>query len=321
MTKPSLSRRRFLSAAATGAAAVTLAAEAAPAATADASKHTFRYALNTGTIRGYKLPLAEQINLAAEAGYGGIEPWISDIEKAAETGGALKELAKRCVDAGLSVVSAIGFPNWAVNDDTARAKGLERMKRDMDLVAQLGGTHIAAPPAGVYQAGETLDLDRAAERYRAVLELGRETGVIPQLEFWGASANLSRLDQCLYVAARAGHPDACILADAFHMYRGGSPFSGLRLVGREASHCFHINDYPADPPRENLKDSDRIWPGDGIAPLREILQAFLDNRARVWLSVELFNASYWQQPAPETARTGLAKMKALVASLPAAQHG
>ena len=105
------------------------------------------------------------------------------------------------------------------------------------------------------------------------------------------------------------------------MYRGGSPFSGLRLVGREASPCFHSNDYPADPPRENLKDSDRIWPGDGIAPLREILQAFLDNRARVWLSVELFNASYWQQPAPETARTGLAKMKALVASLPAAQHG
>lgn len=315
---PSLSRRHFLSASAVSAAAATFAN---PAASGPAPAAPFRYALNTGTIRGYKLPLAEQIAIAADAGYAGLEPWISDLEKAAETGGALKDLAKRCTDAGLAIVSAIGFANWAVNDDSARAKGIDRMKRDMALVAQLGGSHIAASPAGVHQAGETLDLDRVAERYHAVLELGREMGVIPQIEFWGASANLSRLDQCLYVAARAGHPDACILADAFHMYRGGSPFSGLRLVGREVSHCFHINDYPADPPRETIKDGDRIWPGDGIAPLREILQTFLDNRASVWLSVELFNTTYWQQPAPETARTGLAKMKAVVASLPAAKNG
>ena len=189
------------------------------------------------------------------------------------------------------------------------------MKRDMALVAQLGGTHIAASPAGVNQAGVKLDLDRAAERYRAVLELGRTMGIIPQLEFWGASANINRVDQCLFVAARAAHPDACVLADAFHMYRGGSEPASLRLLGRSAAYSFHMNDYPAQPARETLKDADRIWPGDGIAPLRDILSIFAENRAEPWLSVELFNAGYWQQPAKETARTGLAKMKGVVASL------
>ncbi len=275
----------------------------------------FRFALNTGTIRGYKLSLAEQVDLAAGAGYAGIEPWISDLAKAAESGGTLRDTAKRCADAGISVISAIGFSSWAVNDDGARAKGLEQMKRDMDLVAQMGGTHIAASPAGVNQAGVTLDLDRAAERYRAVLELGRTLGVIPQLEFWGASANLSRLDQCLYVAARAAHPDACVLADAFHMYKGGTEASSLRLLGRSAAYSFHMNDYPAHPAREALKDSDRVWPGDGIAPLRDILKIFVENRADVWLSVELFNAGYWKRPAAETARTGLAKMKAIATAL------
>lgn len=313
-----VSRRGFMSAAtaACGMLSASGVRAAAPAPVATGS--TFRYALNAATLRGYKLSLSEQIVLTAQAGYTGIEPWVDDIAKAAAGGTPLSTLKRQCADAGLSVVSAISFAAWAVDDDTARAKGMEQMKRDMDLVAQIGGTHIAASPAGVYGANVKLNLDRAAERYRAVLELGRSMSVIPQIEFWGSSANLSRLDQCIYVAARAAHPDACVLADAYHMYRGGSEAASLRLLSRSATHCFHMNDYPAQPAREALKDSDRVWPGDGIAPLTEILAIFRQNRASVWLSVELFNATYWKQPAPETARTGLAKMQAVVAALDAA---
>ena len=307
------SRRSFLaaSAAAAGACALPPLSRAEPAAAPGAAQ--FRYALNTGTVRGYKLTLSEQIDLAVQAGYAGIEPWISDLAKAAETGGSLKELGKRCADAGLSVISAIGFAAWAVNDDSARAKGLEQLRRDMDLVAQLGGTHIAASPAGVSKPDVTLDLDRAAERYRAALELGRTLGIVPQLEFWGASANLSRLDQCLYVAARAGHPDACVLADVYHLHRGGSDPASLRQLSRSAAYTLHMNDYPARP-RETLTDADRVWPGDGVAPLRDILGAYVQNRANLWLSIELFNPEYWKRPAAETARTGLEKMKAAVAA-------
>jgi sugar phosphate isomerase/epimerase len=310
------SRRMFLTGATAGAGALALPPVSSAATPSQPQADSrFRYALNTGTIRGYKLPLAEQIDLASRAGYTGIEPWTADLAKAAETDGKLKELARRCADSGLAVINAIGFAGWAMNDDAARANGLEQMKRDMDLVAQMGGTHIAASPAGVNRPNAALlDLDRAAERYRAVLELGRTMGVIPQLEFWGASANLSRLDECLYVAARASHPDACILTDVFHLYKGGTAPASLRLLGRSAAYTLHMNDYPAQPPRETVKDADRIWPGDGIAPIRDILQAYLANRADLWLSVELFNAEYWKRPADETARTGLDKMRAVVAS-------
>jgi sugar phosphate isomerase/epimerase len=314
MTRTLTSRRTFLTAAAIGAGACTLPSPS-KAAPAKYAHDTFRYALNTGTLRGYKLTLPEQVDFAIRSGFTGIEPWIADLAKVAESGGSLKDLGKRCADAGLTVISAIGFASWAVNDDTARAAGLEQVRRDMDLVAQMGGTHIAASPAGVNKPDVALDLDRAAERYRAVLELGRTAGVIPQLEFWGASANLCRLDQCLYVAARAGHPDACVLADVFHLYKGGSDPASLRLLSRSAAYCFHMNDYPAQPPRETIKDAERVWPGDGIAPLREMLKIFVDNHAAPWLSIELFNAEYWKRPAAETARTGLEKMKSVVASI------
>ena len=99
-----------------------------------------------------------------------------------------------------------------------------------------------------------LDLDRAAERYRAILESGQAAGVIPQLEVWGSSANLSRLAEALYVAAQSEHPAACVLADAFHLYKAGDGPAALHLLSRTAVHCFHLNDYPADPPRHPRKN-------------------------------------------------------------------
>jgi hypothetical protein len=32
-----------------------------------------------------------------------------------------------------------------------------------------------------------------------------------------------------------------------------------------------MNDYPAEPPRETIADRDRVYPGDGIAPIKQIV--------------------------------------------------
>ena len=321
MTIDSFSRRQMLIAASAGAAAGAMnfgflpgaarAAEASPSGSRDATAAPFRYCLNTGTIRGYKLALADEVDAAAKAGYQGIEPWISSIHNHAKGGKSLKDLAKRISDAGLTVEGAIGFGKWAVDDDAERAKGLEEFKRDMDAVAQIGGKRIAAPPAGVTNK-EGLDLTKAAARYRALLELGDSMGLTPMLEIWGASKNLNRLSSAIFVALESGHPKACILPDVFHMYKGGSDFSGLKLLSPQAVQVLHMNDYPANPPREKATDGDRIWPGDGIAPLTQILRDLRANGGGTVLSIELFNQSYWKQDALTTAKTGLEKMKAAV---------
>ena len=111
----------------------------------------------------------------------------------------------------------------------------------------------------------------------------------------------------------AAHPKACFLGDAYHTYKGGSDFAALLQLGPQALQTFHINDYPADPPREAIRDEHRVYPGEGIAPLTEILQGFRQVGASPVLNLELFNRTYWKQPALEVARTGLARMKAAVA--------
>ncbi len=270
----------------------------------------FRFGLNTGSLRGYKLGLVEQIEVAAKAGYNGIEPWLADIDKYAEGGGSLKDVRRRCRDLGLEVYGAIGFAQWIVDDATVRAKGLEQLKRDMTRVSEIGGFRIAAPPAGARDPGLILDTLRMAERYRVILDIGRDMGVVPQLEIWGSSANLNHLADALAVAARSGHPDACVLADVYHLYKGGTPAAMLHLLAKEAAHVFHMNDYPAVPDRATITDAHRIWPGDGIAPMKEIFEHLTANDCRLMLSLELFNVEYWKLPVAEMASVGLAKMKA-----------
>ena len=285
------------------------AADVSPARPAPDSP--FLFCLNLSTIRGQKLGLVKEIEVAAEAGYQAIEPWIGTIEEYVKGGGSLKDSKKRIADLGLTVESAIGFSEWLVEDDARRAKGLERAKLDMDLVAQLGGKRLAAPPSGATNT-PGLDLAKASERYRALLEAGDSVGIVPQLELWGFSKNLNRISQCAYVALESGHPKACVLADVFHLHKGGSDFRALRLLSGQAIQVLHMNDFPADPPREKIDDSYRVYPGDGTAPLAQLLRDLQSTGGRKVLSLELFNRKFWAQDALEVAKTGLAKMQAVV---------
>src|SRR3972149_2664946 len=109
---------------------------------------SFRYCLNTSTIRGQKLSLVEEIEIAAKVGYQAIEPWINEIETYVQQGGKLSDLKKRISDRGLTVESAIGFAEWIVDDDARRTKGLEQARREMELVQQISGKRLQGPAAG-----------------------------------------------------------------------------------------------------------------------------------------------------------------------------
>ncbi|HEY4308656.1 MAG TPA: sugar phosphate isomerase/epimerase family protein [Pirellulales bacterium] len=271
----------------------------------------FVYGFNTSTIRGQNLPLPEEIDIIARAGFKSVEPWIREVDDYVKQGGALPDLAKRFRDAGLSVDSVIGFFDWIVDDDQRRAKALEEARRNMELVAAIGGTRLAAPPGGATDVAG-FDLNKAAQRYGELLALGNKMGVVPQVEVWGFSKTLGTLGEAAHVAINCGQPNACILADVYHLYKGGSQIEGLRLLSGSSMHVFHFNDYPATPPRHEINDAQRVFPGDGVAPLGEILRSLRDIGFRGVLSLELFNREYWNQDALLVARTGYDKMRAAV---------
>ncbi len=318
MKQGSLSRRSLIAASGAALGAVWTGGRhvleaAQPKAVGATSAGPFKYCLNASTIRGQKLGLAKEIDIVAQAGYSGFEPWIQTIQDYMKGGGQLSDIRKQIEDRGLSVEGAISFSQWIVDDDTARARGVEQVKREMDLLAQIGGKRIAAPPAGANGSNApVLDLMKAAERYRALLDLGDKMGITPILELWGASKNLHRLGECMFVVIESGHPKAGLLGDVYHIYKGGSDFNGLKKLGPTALPVLHMNDYPADPPREKIADADRVMPGDGIAPLTQILRDVAAKGGQTVLSLELFSKVYWKKDPLEVAKTGLAKIKVAV---------
>lgn len=308
-------RRKFLKVAAAGSALAVCTTANAPNASAAnprRDKSKIRYCLNMSTIRGQELSVPDQIKVAADAGYDAIEPWIRDLRKFVKDGGSLANLKKQLDDSGLTVESAIGFAKWIVDDDAERAKALVEARSDMELLKSIGGKRIAAPPIGAHKAAGP-DLPTIAGRYRKLLELGAETGVTPQLELWGFSKTLSKLGELAYVATEAGHADACVLPDFYHIYKGGSDFAGLKMIEASRMHVFHINDYPANPARETIGDEHRVYPGDGVCELPKIIGDLIDAGFAGCFSLELFNRDYWKQDALAVAKTGLEKMKAVVA--------
>ncbi|AWV98057.1 sugar phosphate isomerase/epimerase family protein [Arcticibacterium luteifluviistationis] len=309
-----MNRRDIIKSSLATTAALTLGASSKlMAAPVKKKKHNFTYCLNTSTIMKQKVGLMTEIELAAKAGFDGIEIWMRTLEAFVKEGGKLSDVKKKASDLGITIEDSIGFAAWVVDNDETRNKAIEQTKREMDMLAKIGCKRIAAPPFGATNE-PGLDLRKAAERFAVVCDLGKEMGVLPQLELWGFSQNLHLFGETLFVAAESGHPDAVILPDVYHLRRGGSPFEALEMINGSKIQMFHMNDYPGDIEKSKLTDAMRVMPGDGDAPFDDILSTLNAKGVPISLSLEIFNEDVWKMDAFEACKMGLSKMKAVVNS-------
>jgi 2-keto-myo-inositol isomerase len=271
----------------------------------------FKFCLNTSTIKGQNPGLQKSIEIAARAGFDSVELWVQEVKDYKTQNGSLKSLKKFLDDNHISVEDAIGFAPWMVDDEQQRKAGFAQMKEEMELMGELGCKRIAAPSSGV-KADAALDLYKVGERYKQLLDLGRQTGVMPQLEFWGSSPVFYHFGQALMAAAAANDPDVKILPDVYHLFRGGSGFDCLKMANGNLIDVIHVNDFSSAIPREKQQDKDRIYPGDGVAPYKQIITDLANMGGTKVLSLELFNLEYWKNDPLTVAKTGLEKMKKVV---------
>jgi 2-keto-myo-inositol isomerase len=266
--------------------------------------------LNTSTIR--PASLAEKIAIASQAGYSAIEPWSDELTAFESAGGTLAEIRKRLADAGLKVPSVIALSNWMQSEGQQKRAAFSEARRRMEQAAALGASKIVASPG---PDCAHVDIGRAADRYRDLLQLGEETGVIPCMEFLGFQRNVYQLEQAVAIARQTGHSAASIVLDPFHLYRGGSGFGGVRFLREVKIAICHFNDAPANPPQFDQRDADRVYPGDGILPLAQMLRDLSSIGYDGYLSIELFNPRYWQADLAEVAKTAYEKSGAVIGTI------
>jgi len=312
---PTLNRRELLKAGGAAVAALAAggvaagAAESSAAKPADAGKERWKLCLNVSTIR--PAPLEEKIAATAKAGYDGIELWVDEMMKYEKDGKSLDDLGKRIKDAGLEVPNIIGIWNAMPEDPAAKEKLIEDAKRRLAASAKVGARHIAAIPA---PDRPDMDVRWAAARYAELVDLGKPFGVGVALEYGSYLKGIHTLGQSAAIVMEAGRPEGSIIADTFHSYNGRSSWEGVRFLAGAIYAVWHVNDVPKEPGPGQLKDADRIYPGDGVLPLAQLLKDLWAGGFRGPLSLEMFNREEWKKPADEIARTGIEKMRAMIAA-------
>lgn len=265
----------------------------------------FLYSLNSSTIR--PTPILDKIRIAGETGYSAIELWHDDIDAHLAKGGSLADIRKAISDQGLTVPTSIYVKGWFDTTGDEHKQELEECKRRFHQAVEVGAIYtISGPPMG--KADHAL----GAKNYHELLEIGLSIGVKPALEYLGFVDELNNIEDALDVVARTNHPQATIAHDPFHIFRGGGSFDSVSKLKPEQIAIFHFNDAPANPPREQQHDKDRVMPGDGHLDLKGLLGHLRKIGYNRWLSLELFREDLWAKDPREVARVGLEKMQQVV---------
>jgi len=308
-----LSRRDWLKAG--GAAAMialggarAIAAEDKPKTGEKPKKERWLLGINSSTIR--PADLETKIAVTAKAGYDAIELWNSDLSAYEKDGKSLEDLGKRVKDSGLAVANVIGLWDCMPPNDADKPKTFERLKANLRQAQKVGARHIAAVPT---PDRPDMDVLWVAKRYAELADLGKEFGVAVAVEFVGFMRGIHTLGQAAAVVAEAGRPEGSIVADTFHVYRGAGNFGAAKFLGGSIYALWHVNDVPNQPEPFKLQDSDRVYPGDGILPLAQLLKDLWANGFRGPLSLEMFNRAEWKKDPAEVAKTGIEKMRKVIA--------
>jgi sugar phosphate isomerase/epimerase len=265
----------------------------------------FIYCLNTSTIR--PTPLLEKIRVAGRAGYQAIEPWNDEITEYLGQGGSIAEVKKAIGDAGLKVVSVIALHSWVTTEGEEYKKALDECRRRMDQAVQLGSPYIVASPPQ-----EVVDLGRATGRFAELMAIGRSLGVIPSMEFLGFVDGIKNVASAWAIAKGTGDPQATVVADVFHMMRGGGSVDDLLQLTGDRLANFHINDVPAVPDPLTQTDYDRVMVGEGIADLNRVIANLRKIGYHGPLSLELFNRDLWEADPEVVVKRGLDRVRSLV---------
>ncbi len=262
----------------------------------------------------------EQIKIASQAGYCGIDLDYSDIKEYLRKGNDINKLKDTLNKYNLVVSHLASFSGWQYKgglpiickpfeerkskskDDTFKEAN-EFLKICSELQCQYVLTVSAIEESGRIEDGVN-DLIR-------VCKLAGEYNRSVAFEFVGFGKQINNLSIAWDIINRTGCQNVAILLDTFHFHVGGSKIHDLEKISLEQIALVHIND-AKDKPRNVLKDTDRVFPGEGIIPLEDILTILKNKGYKGYFSVEIFNEDYWKEDPLKVAIEAREKMEKIL---------
>ncbi|OJW07419.1 MAG: hypothetical protein BGO49_25970 [Planctomycetales bacterium 71-10] len=252
------------------------------------------YACWSARAVGLTMTAADAVELAAEAGFEGVDLLVRDV---AESGADVKALRRRMDDLGLRGGGWTLPMNWK-NDEAAFEADLARLPRHAEIAAELGlvrtGTWVRFESDAVGPEVRESDRLRRIEATRWTAwqldRLGRMADVLAShgsrlgLEIIGSRSErtgqgiplISTYDELLakFRCLRSVRSNVGVLADAYHLYASGEEPGAALAWGAGDVVWAHVAD-PAVLDRSSMRDVDRLLPGESVGGMSRPLLAAL----------------------------------------------
>jgi len=258
-------------------------------------------ALNGATTM--KADLATDVSAAAAAGFDFVEIWAAKLREFLKEH-SVAELKTLFAKAGVKPLSINSIEHITFRDAAAYKQIKTECEELSSIAAAIGCPYIVVVP-GKSPSGGLSSYEVIEESVRVLRELasiGERHGVSLAFEFLGQKdCSVKTLELADEIVVKVNRRNIGLVIDSFHFHTGGSTVKMIEALDPKRLFIFHINDAENLPP-DQLTDAQRLLPGLGILPLREIIGAFRRIGYDGVASVEIFRPEYWERDPFELAR-------------------
>jgi len=246
--------------------------------------------------------LKTDIEAASAAGYELLEIWASKLRKFLE-GNSVNELKNLFEQNHLLPysINSIEHITFRSAEDYAAIKSqCEELSK---IAGEIGCPYVVVVP-GKLPAGATKEMiiDESVKVLNELADISEKHNVGLAFEFLGQTdCSVQTLDLAKEIIEKINRNSVGLVIDTFHFYAGNSTFEAIDTLAPEKLFIFHIND-AENLSKETLTDAHRLYPGEGILPVREIKDRLNKIGYNRMASIEIFRPEYWDQDPFEVAR-------------------
>lgn len=261
-------------------------------------------ALHTWTLD--TTPLAETLRVMRETGWNAIELRRLDFTRAAEVGRPAESVMELVRASGLPVACVGVELGWMWSQGEERRRLLRVFAEQCERAVALGCATVMSP----VDRG-TGALPEAAASVREVGDIAGAHGLRLALEANSQAEQVNTLDRLRELIAQAGHPRCGLLFDTYHFQRSGGRLPALEAVAGDEIFYVQFSDVPATG-LEPGKVLNRLPPGHGLVPFKDIFRLLAAKGYTGYLSYEAPNTAAWARNPVDVAREALAATRAVL---------
>ena len=259
-----------------------------------------KIALNGATTM--RADLTTDIKAASEAGFELIEIWAAKLREFLKTH-TVADLKRLLIENNLEPYSINSIEHITFRN----AEDYENIKAETEewskIAAEINCPYVVVVPGKLPEnSNEEEIIEESVKVLNELADIAEKYGVGLAFEFLGQTdCSVQTLDLDKKIIERVNRENVGLVIDTFHFYAGNSTFEAIETLDPKKLFIFHIND-AENLSKENLTDAHRLYPGEGILPIREIKERFDKIGYDRMVSIEIFRPEYWDSDPFEVAK-------------------